>query len=104
MDKEKQAGLSAFMRSELESFYLSGKSVRDFCMDKPYTFHKLNYWKLKVNREQNKILGENTGFVSLKPADSVGISTVAKAEIVFPNGIRVNIYESVTASFIKSLL
>lgn len=29
MHKEKQTDLSAFMHSALESFYLSGKSVRD---------------------------------------------------------------------------
>ena len=99
MDQSKQAEVSAFMRSEVEAFYSSGKSVRDFCVGKPYTFHKLNYWKLKVNREQN-----NTGFIPLKPLCPTEVTPAARAEIICPNGIRINIYEPVTSSFIKSLL
>lgn len=93
-----------YMRSEVSAFRVSGQTIKEFAKGKPYTHHKLAYWSAKIKKEVIK--GSDcidTGFVALKPVLGSSKSTLM-AEIVCPNGIRVNIYEPISASFIKSLL
>ena len=91
------------MRAEVESLFKSGQTIREFCTEKPYTIHKLGYWKNKVLRESANPVSTPSGFVALRPSTILDKQDV-KVEIICPNGIKINVFEPVTASFIKSLL
>jgi len=56
----------------------------------------------KENQEPSD--GGNKGFSSLKPGHFPSTDGFPSAEITYPNGMRVSIYEQVTANFLKSLL
>ena len=95
---------NAYMRSEVSAFRVSGQTIKTFSIGKPYTHHKLAYWSAKIKKESNGIQEkEASGFISLNPVATSNKSTL-KAEVVCPNGIRINIYEPINANFIKSLL
>lgn len=106
MDRQEISKLSQEMRNEVAAFKASGLSVRTFCENKPYTFHKFNYWALKLKKEDSGQYGSSKkGFSTLKPSKAtVFASNSPSVEITFPNGIQVALYESVTANFLKSLL
>lgn len=95
------------MRKEVAAFKASGLLIAQFCQDKSYTLHKLNYWVIKVKREEFGLPANSStkGFSTLKPGNNIGsTNSQPSADIVYPNGMRVSIYQQVTAAFLKSLL
>ena len=94
------------MIEEVNAFRTSGLPATKFCIDKPYTSHKLKYWASKLRGEQElEHSGSVEGFSRISVSGSTSLATAGvKAEIVCPNGIRIALYESLTANFLKSLL
>ena len=104
MNSGNQQENRAYMRSEVSAFHVSGQTIKEFSNGKPYTHHKLAYWSAKIKKETNGVQEKETsGFISLNAVATSNKSNL-KAEVVCPNGIRINIYEPINASFIKSLL
>lgn len=107
MNHQERLLLDQQMRKEVAAFKSSGHPIAQFCQDKSYTLHKLNYWVIKVKREESgqPATSSTKGFSTLKPGNIAGPTlSTPSAEIVYPNGMRVALYESVTANFLKSLL
>lgn len=106
MNLQEKSSLNQYMREEVSAYHASQLPVRQFCEDKPYTFHKLNYWVLKIKKEQNG--GQHvqkSGFSSIKVSNGTpNTAHTAHADINYPNGIRITIYEPLTVSLLKSLL
>ncbi|MGH2623468.1 MAG: IS66 family insertion sequence element accessory protein TnpA, partial [Sphingobacterium sp.] len=100
-----KSSLSQYMHAEVIAYHASNLPVHKFCEGKPYTFHKLNYWILKIRKEQKGgQYAQRSGFSSIKVSSPRGVTSTANADIIYPNGIRIAIYEPLTASLLKSLL
>jgi len=95
--------LSEYMHSEVSAYLASNLPIRQFCEGKPYTFHKLNYWVLKIRKAENGDQSSpGSGFSAIKVSNDR--SSTAHADIIYPNGIRIAIYQPLSASLLKSLL
>ena len=95
--------LSEYMHSEVSAYLASNQSVRHFCEGKPYTFHKLNYWVLKIRKEEiSKQSIPGSGFSTIKASNNR--APITHADIIYPNGIRIAVYEPLSSSLLKSLL
>lgn len=106
MTHQERSFLAQHMREEVEGFIASNLPIRQFCEDKPYTHHKLSYWVGKIRKEQGIGQdGHQRGFSALKVGGSRS-QTAGNvcADIIYPNGIRIAIYEPITATLLKSLL
>lgn len=106
MKPESLATLREYMIEEVTALRASGLPASQFSIGKPYTCHKLRYWSLKLRNEEEPL--ETTaigGFSQIAVSNPISLdSSVVKAEIICPNGIRIALYEPLTASFLKSLL
>lgn len=106
MNHQERLLLDQQMRKEVAAFQSSGLAITQFCQDKPYTLHKLNYWVMKIKKEEAGLAGSSIkGFSTLRPGNNAGSAIhLPSADILYPNGIRISIYERVTAVLLKSLL
>ena len=85
------------MFSMIESWKNSGQSQRDFCKTENLAYCVFHYWYKKYRGEQT-----TTGSPAFVPVHIQSGSPVA--ELIFPDGRRVNFYKSIDASFLRTLL
>jgi hypothetical protein len=106
MTRQERSSLDQHMRGEVDAFIASNMPARQFCKDKPYTHHKLNYWVGKIRKEQEIPKdGSQRGFFALKIGSTRSqMAGNVCADIIYPNGIRIAIYEPLSATLLKLLL
>lgn len=85
----------------IDSWIASGQTKKDFCESQGIAKATFQYWHRKY-RLDNEANNEKDGFVPIKIAPASSGSPVV--ELVFPDGKRVNFYQHVDASLLRSLL
>lgn len=88
------------MFSLIESWKGSGKTQQAFCKEHDIRYGDFHYWYKKYRRVHQP--GNSPGFVQvpLLPS-STGLPV---AELIYPDGRRLNFYQGIDATFIKSVL
>ena len=88
------------MFSRIESWKNSGQSQRDFCKTENLAYCVFHYWYRKYRG-----LEAPTTLTSFVPVHIKSVQSGSPvAELIFPDGRRVNFYQSVEASFLRALL
>ncbi len=82
----------------------SGLSVKDFCKRYNLSAGIYYYWQKKYRDKNKQVDVKQGGFAVLQLDKLPGAAGNLSAELVLPNGIRVRLYQPVTASFVQSLL
>jgi len=93
---EKQLAMFAM----IESWKNSGRSQQDFCKTENLTYCVFHYWYKKYRGEQTATSSPAFVPVHIQPTRS----SSPVAELIFPDGRRVNFYQSIDASFLRTLL
>lgn len=88
------------MFTVIESWKNSGQSQQDFCKTENLAYCVFHYWYKKYRGEQ-----ATAGSPAFVPVHIKSVQSVSPvAELIFPDGRRVNFYQSVEASFLRTLL
>ena len=104
MNPEKFATRQSKMFSQIESWKASGQSQHLFCKERAIVYSNFHYWYKKYKDQHGQ--GSN-GEVFLpvkikKPVIFPSGSVVM--ELVLENGVRLNFYQQVDSSYLRSLL
>ena len=102
------AAIGIEMRQHANAFYSSGLNLRQYCADKDFTIHKLNYWLNKLIKEQNPVTNTG-GFRRVKakaalPLPPLMCSRLPLVEVTLTNGTRITFFESISPNHLKVLL
>lgn len=88
------------MFSMIESWKDSGQSQQDFCKAQGLAYSGFHYWYKKYRQGQDA--NTSSSFVPVHFQPSVSGSPLA--ELILPDGRRLNFYQSVDASFLRTLI
>ena len=88
------------MFTMIESWKNSGQSQQEFCKTENLAYCVFHYWYKKYRGLEATI--SSPAFVPVRIQSSHVGSPVA--ELIFPDGRRVNFYQSVESSFLRALL
>ena len=88
------------MFTMIESWRISGRSQQDFCKTENLAYCVFHYWYKKYRGLE--AVTTSPAFVPVHIQSVQSGSPVA--ELIFPDGRRVNFYQSVEASFLRTLL
>lgn len=89
------------MFSMIESWRRGGQGQQDFCKTQRLTYRVFRYWHKKY-REAQAAIQTPLPFVPVHIQRA--LSNTPVAELIFPDGRRVNFYQAVDASFMRTLL
>lgn len=89
------------MFSMIESWKSSGQSQQDFCKTQGLAYCVFHYWYNKY-REEQTTNHTSPAFVPVHIQPVRSGSPVA--ELIFPDGRRINFYQAVEVSFLRALL
>jgi hypothetical protein len=76
--KEKRSA----MRAVVEDWQSSGKSKKQYCLEKGINAAKFYYWYSKINDTE----GSPRGFIPIEKT-----SATREIEVVYPNGVRLKV-------------
>lgn len=88
------------MFSMIESWKASGQSQQVFCKTQGLAYSGFHYWYKKYRQQQHD--AGSTSFLPVQIKDIPTGSVVA--ELIFPDGRRLNFYQAVNASFLRTLI
>ena len=88
------------MFSMIETWKNSGQSQQEFCKAQSQVYSVFHYWYKKYRQEQGP--APTSGFVPVHIQPVRSGSPVA--ELIFPDGKRLNFYQAVEVSFLRALL
>jgi hypothetical protein len=88
------------MFSLIENWSKSGVSVQEFCKSQGLAYCVFHYWRKKY--EQVGLPSTEASFIPVELGS--GNDGEAVAELVFPDGRRLNFYKGVDAVFLRTLL
>ena len=88
------------MFSMIESWKDSGQSQQEFCKTKGFAYSGFHYWYKKYRHEKNA--DTSPSFVAVHFQKAPIGSPIA--ELILPDGRRLNFYQPVEASFLRTLL
>jgi hypothetical protein len=89
------------MFSLIENWSKSGVGVQEFCKSQGLAYCVFHYWRKKY--EQGDLpAAEETSVIPVELDH--GHDREAVAELVFPDGRRLNFYKDVDAGFLRTLL
>jgi hypothetical protein len=77
----------------------------EFCMMNKITVHQLRYWLEKYDNDNNSTVSSKKHFINL-PTDTLNSrnTDLTTVEILYPNGIKINVDENISESFLIKLL
>jgi len=88
------------MFSVIDSWKSSGQSQHEFCKAKGIAYSGFHYWYKKYRGVQN--VDNPSPFIAVQFQNTP--SRLPVAELILPDGRRLNFYQSVEASFLRTLL
>jgi len=88
------------MFSMIESWKSSGQSQHEFCKSRGLAYSGFHYWYKKYRHKKNA--EESSPFVAVHIPPAPPNSPVA--ELILPDGRRLNFYQNIEASFLRALL
>jgi len=89
------------MFSMIETWKSSGQSQQEFCKARSQAYSGFHYWYKKYRHGQDST-PTSSAFVPVE-IQSAGFGPPV-AELIFPDGKRLNFYRTVDASFLRTLL
>ena len=89
------------MFSMIETWKSSGQSQQEFCRAQDLAYSVFHYWYKKYRQEKDPTPA-SSAFVSLQ-VQPVRLGSPA-VEVIFTDGKRINFYQAVEVSFLRSLL
>lgn len=89
-----------------DQWQTQGISKQAFCNRNGMGYHKFNYWVKKFRGRNVAIISPIRGFsqISVPQPELLGRDQQALAAITFPSGARVELFDSLDASFIRKLV
>lgn len=103
MNPENLITRQAKMFSMIESWKCSGQNQHSFCKDHSIAYSNFHYWYKKYREQQQELSGEAFLTVKVKKPLLPSPQRIVM-ELVFENGMRLNFYHTVEASYLRSLL
>jgi hypothetical protein len=94
----------AEMYPVIESYLESGLTQRVFCRSSGSRCRSFTYWLAKYRREQKFERAPSEGNAFIELAAPAGGSERAVAELVYPNGVRLRLFDSVGVETIAQLV
>lgn len=98
----RQHRTTAEMYPVIEAYLESGLTQRVFCREHGLGMPVFAYWLAKYRREQRQGRSHGSAFIEL--AAPVAGSERAVAELIYPSGIRVRLFESAGVAMIERLV
>ena len=89
------------MFSMIETWKNSGQSQQEFCKGQSQVYSVFHYWYKKYRQDQGQA-PTSSAFVPVHIQPVRFGSPVA--ELIFPDGKRINFYQAVEVSFLRALL
>jgi hypothetical protein len=104
--EEKNTSLSQAMRQHISLWEASNQSIREYCADKDFTMHKLNYWRYKLQKEQKGNTATLVGFTRVVPEVSPAVASqdIPTLEVSLSNGNRLVFYQDISRDLLKIFL
>lgn len=93
----------AKMFSMIESWKSSGQNQHSFCKDHSIVYSNFHYWYKKYKEQQREASGGAFLAVRVKKPLPQPHGRIVM-ELVLGNGTRLNFYQAVEASYLRSLL
>lgn len=88
------------MFSLIESWQSSGQTQHEFCKAQGLAYSAFHYWYKKYRQRYQA--GSPSAFVPVRVKSSLPGSLVA--ELILPDGKRLNFYQSIDAGLLRALL
>ena len=93
------------MYALVEEWKKEGGVQKAFCDKHGITVLKFQYWHKRYKEERSSVGGNDPSFIRLDlPASQTYEPSGRRAEVIFPNGIRILLHQEVTAHFLKALV
>ena len=89
------------MFSLIESWQSSGEPQQSFCKSQGIGYSVFHYWYKKYRQDQGSA-SEGSGFIPVEVP--VGVSVSPIMELILPDGRRINFYQHVDATFLRTML
>jgi hypothetical protein len=94
----------AEMYPVIETYLDSGLTQRVFCRQQGLSMQVFAYWLAKYRREQKFERAPSEGDAFIELAAPAGGNERAVAELVYPSGVRLRLFESVGVETIERLV
>jgi len=91
------------MFSLIESWKASGQSQHVFCKEQSIAYSNFHYWYKKYREQQQGAPREAFLPIRIKKSMTPSSGSVVM-ELILENGLRLNFYQQVDASYLRSLL
>lgn len=94
------------MRELYDQWQTQGISKQAFCNRNGMGYHKFNYWVKKFRGKHATTMSATRGFsqISVPQPELLGQDQQTLAAITFPSGVRIELFGSLDASFIRKLV
>lgn len=94
------------MRELYDQWQTQGISKQAFCNQNGIGYHKFNYWVKKFRHKNVATMSPPRGFsqISVPQPELITQDQQALAAITFPSGARIELFDSLDASFIRKLI
>ena len=94
------------MQELYDQWQTQGISKQAFCNRNGMGYHKFNYWVKKFRGKHAATMSATRGFsqISVPQPELLGQDQQALAAITFPSGVRIELFGSLDASFIRKLV
>ena len=94
------------MRELYDQWQTQGISKQAFCNQNGMGYHKFNYWVKKFRGKHATTMSATRGFsqISVPQPELLGQDQQTLAAITFPSGVRIELFGSLDASFIRKLV
>lgn len=89
------------MFSMIESWQSSGQSQQTFCKSQGIVYSSFHYWYKKYRQAQTPP-PSSSPFIPVQVHSAASGSPLA--ELILPDGRRINFYQGIDASFLRTLL
>lgn len=110
MEQEHGSGQLNYSKpGEAEMFVLieeqrqSGLTIKAFCERKGIALHSFYYWNKKYRNKRKRTTGERSSFTRLQIQEETSSDRLF-CELITPSGGKLRFYQSVSATYIQSLL
>jgi hypothetical protein len=98
---ERTKSLPQDKQDMLDKLKLSGKSIKQYSVDKNISYHFLSYWHRK---QRSLSTGRDKKFIKVKLSDPIPSLGQNKTEIIYSNGNRIVFYGSININELRQLV
>jgi len=92
------------MRALFDQWQTQGISKQAFCNQNGIGYHKFNYWVKKFRPKKTPVPTHGFSQIPVQQPDVMVQIQQVLAVITFPSGARIELFDSLDASFLRKLI